>query len=53
MSKDEVRLELAFDLMSTVHTNLCNNKKLEQADELRDIMRRLILLSQKIGGKKA
>lgn len=50
MSEDEVRLELAFQLMETVHTSLCQDKKFNQADELRDIMRRLILLYQKIGG---
>lgn len=42
------RLELALQLMKTVHADLCNEKEVQQADELRDIMRRLILLSQKL-----
>lgn len=42
------RLELAYQLAKTVHADLWNKKKVQEADELRDIMRRLLLLSQKL-----
>lgn len=47
-TKDEARLEIAYDLLENVFSNLCFEKKIQQAEELQDIMRRLILLSQKI-----
>ena len=47
-SKNDARLEVAYDILSKVHSDLCNSRKLEQAEELIDIMRRLILLSKKI-----
>ena len=46
----ELRLELAYDILSNVHSNLCRNKKIEQAEELMDVMRRLILVSNKLEG---
>lgn len=48
MTKDEAKLEVAYDILSELHTNLCNDQKTEQAEEMFDILRRLNLLSQKI-----
>lgn len=48
MDKTEVRLEVAYEILSMVHTELCLDKKFDQAEELREIMRRLILLSKKV-----
>ena len=48
MTKIEAMLGVAYDILSKIHGNLCRSKKLQQADELQDIMRRLILLSKKI-----
>lgn len=48
MTKSEARLEVAFDILSKIHSDLCHNRKIEQAEELQDIMRRLILFSKKI-----
>ena len=48
MTKDEARLEVAYDILSRIHNNLCNDRKLEQAEELAKILRLMILLSQKM-----
>lgn len=48
MTKDEARLEVAYDILSKVHQNLCNSRKIKQAEELFEILRRIILLSEKI-----
>lgn len=53
MTKDEARLEVAYDILSKIHTNLCNDRKLEQAEELTEILMRLILLSKKMRGRQS
>lgn len=44
----ELRLELAQEILSNVHGKLCRDKKLDQAEELMEIMRRIVLLSEKL-----
>ena len=41
-------LEVAYDILSKIHGDLCRKRKVELVEELTDIMRRLILLSQKL-----
>ena len=47
VDKDKARIEVAIELLARVHGNLCNDRKLEQAEELSEILRRLLLLFQK------
>ena len=48
MTKDKARLYVALEILSRVHQNLCNSRKIKQAEELFEITRRLILLYEKI-----
>lgn len=48
MTKREAMLEVAYDILSKIHSDLCRSHKTSQAEELFDILRRLILLSKKI-----
>ena len=48
MTKDQARIDVALEILSRVHQNLCNSRKIKQAEELTEINRRLILLSEKI-----
>jgi hypothetical protein len=48
MTKTEARLEVAFDILQKIHSDLCHNRKIEEAKELQDVMRRVILFSEKI-----
>lgn len=49
--KDKILLEVAYDLISKVHTNICNsttiNNKEELSEEAFDILRRVCLFSNK------
>lgn len=48
MTKNEARIEVAYDILSTVFQDLCNSRKIELAEELSDVMRRIILFSQRV-----
>ena len=46
-ARREALFEVAYDILSKIHSDLCHDRKFELAEELLDIMRRLILLSRK------
>lgn len=50
-ARDKILLDVAYDLISEVHTNICNsttiNNKEEMSKEAFDIMKRLCLFSGK------
>ena len=50
--RDKVLLDVAYDLVSEVHTNICNsttiNNKEELSKEAFDVLRRLCLFSKKL-----
>ena len=49
--KDKILLEVAYDLISEVHTNICNSVTIKNKEELTgecfDILRRICLFSNK------
>lgn len=45
-------LEVAYEVLSRIHTDLLHDRKFEEAAELFDIMRKLILFSKKVGSPK-
>ena len=49
--RDKILLDVAYDLISEVHTNICNstatNNKEELSEESFDILRRICLFSNK------
>lgn len=47
-TKQYAWIEIAFDILENIHGDLCNEHKLNEAEELRDIMRRLVLFSAKL-----
>jgi hypothetical protein len=49
VTKNEARLEVAYDILEKIFKDLCHEKKLVQAEVLQDIMRRLILFSEMKG----
>ena len=46
MTKNEARLEVAYDILQKIFNDLCNDHKSAQAERLFDIMRQLIMFSQ-------
>lgn len=51
-ARDAILLDVAYDLISEVHTNICNstetNNKEELSKEAFDIMRRLCFFSERL-----
>ena len=50
-SKRQTWLEIALDIMQKIFSDLCHEHKHDEAEELLDIMRRVILLSNKLEEK--
>lgn len=49
MTKNEARLEVAYDILAEIFKDFCHDKKIAQAEKMMDIMRQLILFSQTYG----
>lgn len=49
MTRNEARLEVAYDILEEIFKDLCYEKKIVKAEVLQDIMRRLILFSEMKG----
>lgn len=49
--KIEILLEIVNGILEKIHQNLCHQRRFEEAKETVDIMRRVILLSEKLEGK--
>lgn len=51
-AKDKILLDVAYDLVSEVFTNICNSTEVNNKEELTkeafDIMRRLCLFSERL-----
>ena len=51
VKKQRVMLEVAYDLISRVHSDICNNSnKHNLAEDTLDILRNIILLDKKLKG---
>lgn len=50
--KMKVLLEIATEILSRVHSNLCREKQIEKAEELSEIMRQLIVFSDRLHKKQ-
>ena len=48
ITKMHLWMEVATDILHKVHTYLCHERKLDEAEETMEIMRRMILLWEKI-----
>ena len=48
----ESLLEIAFKILSDIHSDLCHNGKPDQALEVLGVMRQVTLVSKKINGKE-
>lgn len=50
-ARDKILLDVAYDLISEVHTNICNSTTIDSKEELSkeafDILRRVCLFSEK------
>ena len=49
MTRNEARLEVAYDILEGVFKDFCHAKKMAQAEKMLDIMRQLILFSETYG----
>lgn len=49
--KMKVLLEIATEILSRVHSNLCRERRIDKAEELQEIMRQLILFSDRLNKK--
>ena len=49
MTKNEERLEVAYDILEGIFKDFCHDKKIAQAEKMMDIMRQLILFSETYG----
>ena len=51
-SKRQTMIEVAYDLVSKVHSDICNNSSRKETDDITEetmeILRRLIMLSKKL-----
>lgn len=47
-SKRQLWLEVVVETLQRIHGELCRERKIEQAEQLYDIIRRLILLSKDV-----
>ena len=52
MTKTEARIGVALELLQKVHSDLCIERKIDQARELSEIIRRLVVLDIKPKKKK-
>lgn len=46
--KMKLLLEIATEILSRVHSNLCREKEIEKAEELQEIMRQLFVFSDRL-----
>lgn len=46
--KREAMFEVAYDILRKVFRSLCHERKIEEAEELADIMKQIIIFSQKV-----
>ena len=49
--KIETLLEIVSGILEKIHLNLCHQRRSDEAKEAVDIMRRVILLQEKLKGK--
>ena len=50
--KMKLLLEIATEILSRVNSNLCREKQIEKAEELGEIMRQLIVFSDRLDKKQ-
>lgn len=50
--KMKLWLEIATSILSKVHSALCNEREIEKAEELQEIMRQLIVFSDRLHKKQ-
>ena len=54
-ARDTILLDVAYDLVSEVHTNICNSMEINNKEELSkeafDVLRKVCLLGERLKGQ--